>query len=99
MTTATVIGGTYGLNLRGWHERSIWGYDPATGRMWATLWRNSNTNPDHPDASVAVPDVTGEPVPYLLQLAREIATVTGKHQDDPAHAIAESLGWAESTPR
>lgn len=59
------------LLLPGWGERSIWGWDGATGSMFAQLWPNgSDLDLDEPP--IAIPSA-GIPTPS----SRRRATLPG----------------------
>jgi len=93
MPGMTIIKGHYGLNLPGWEHSSIWGVDARWGHLFAQLWRNgAGEQDDDPHIWITPP---GWPeTRELPELARQIARATGVSEDDVAHAIGGSLGWA-----
>jgi len=40
------------INLPGWSDQSIWGYDPTLECYWAQLWRDED-NTDAPRISIS----------------------------------------------
>jgi hypothetical protein len=72
------------LDLAGWDDRSIWGYDPPGGNYFAQLWRNDQ--PAGPDDSphiwISAADIT---TPEAL--APQIARRTGQ----PLAAVKEAM--------
>ncbi len=78
------------VDLDGWDERSIWGYDARISSYYAQLWRNDSTG-DAPDAwlSGAAPCY---PWPGCMALA--VVEATGH---SPA-AVVRALGLADPGP-
>lgn len=77
--------GRRGLNLRGWAERSIWGWDRQMDCLFAQLWRDNAGEDDGPEIWISPPGrVTTEPD----VLAQWIAEATGK----PLNSVLSAMG-------
>src|SRR6266571_6245921 len=63
------------LELYGWHDRSIWGYDEPGGHYYAQLWRN-----DKPEDRSGNPDIwiSSKDLATPQALALVISTRTGR---------------------
>lgn len=78
------------VDLSGWEQRSIWGWDEGTSSFYAQLWRNGSTS--------EAPDVwlTGarKPYPWPGCVALEIVERT----ESDALAVVRALGIAHPEP-
>ena len=80
-----------GLNLPGWDDYSVWGWDDREGSLFAQLWRNDDDSGARP--RIWISPVMGWPIMKdPAALAEAIATATGCSPDAVADAILESLG-------
>jgi hypothetical protein len=83
------------LDLDGWGDRSVWGWDSQAGSLFAQLWCDSDEDDDddgEPEAWISPP--TWEPTGELADLARRIAVTTGQ----PVSAVLEAMAQAVSGP-
>ena len=60
------------LPLDGWDRASIWGWDEATGSLYAHLWRNTD-DPSKPPAIRIEPDDYTPAIPFPATLAQYAA--------------------------
>lgn len=67
--------GSVPLPLKGWEHASIWGWDEATGSLYARLWRNTD-DPDKPPAARIGPDDYTPVITFAATLAQHIAMAT-----------------------
>jgi hypothetical protein len=91
--TVTNIG-RRGLDLDGWGELSVWGWDHQAGSLFAQLWHD---RPDDEDSDAAdAPEIWITPPAWeatgqLDVLARRIAVATGKPITTVLRAMARSV--------
>lgn len=78
----------FALDLAGWEDRSIWGYDPTVGSLFAQLTRNGNNDDNGPDIWITPPAFP--PITTPAMLARAIAIAT----QNPTSAVHEALNDA-----
>src|SRR6185437_11383639 len=87
--------GRRGLDLDGWGELSVWGWDHQAQSLFAQLWRD---RPDDDDSDAAdAPEIWITPPAWeatrrLDVLARRIAGATGKPVTTVLRAMASSVG-------
>jgi hypothetical protein len=60
------------LPLDDWDRSSIWGWDEATGSLYARLWRNTD-DPAKPPAIRIEPDDHTPAIPFPATLAQHVA--------------------------
>jgi len=60
------------LPLDGWDQASVWGWDEATGSLYAHLWHNVD-DPAKPPTIRIEPDDYTLPIPFCATLAQHIA--------------------------
>jgi hypothetical protein len=60
------------LPLDGWDRASIWGWDEATGSLYARLWRNGD-DPAKPPAIRIGPDDFTPAITFAATLAQHVA--------------------------
>ncbi|WP_335989929.1 hypothetical protein [Glycomyces sp. MUSA5-2] len=82
---------TEALDLPGWEDYSIWGYDDPLGSFFAQLWRNDSGGPDEPQVAINGFD---RRLPWPQTLAVHIRYHT---KTDPA-AVVAALGIADPDP-
>ena len=84
------------LDLDGWGDLSVWGWDSQAGTLFAQLWRDRDDDEDDQDENDQPPDIwitpptwdaTGQPA----ILARWIAEATGSPVTAVLTAMAESV--------
>lgn len=63
---------TRDVNLPGWADQSIWGYDDRLQCYWATLWRDDDHN-DAPTINVSVHHL----IPTIPALTNVLAHALG----------------------
>jgi hypothetical protein len=84
--------GRSALDLPGWEDFSVWGWDARDGELYAQLWRNTDDPRDMPrvwiSTSAGWPRSTA--MPELL--AGWIAEATGEDKAAVLQAMATSLG-------
>jgi hypothetical protein len=64
--------GRQALPLDGWNRASTWGWDEATGSLYAHLWRNADDTAKPPTVRIG-PDEYTPPITLLPTLAQYIA--------------------------
>lgn len=64
------------LPLAGWDRASVWGWDEATGSLYAHLWRNTD-DPAKPPMTRIQPDDYTPAITFAATLAQHIAMATG----------------------
>jgi hypothetical protein len=64
------------LPLAGWDRASVWGWDEATGSLYAHLWRNTD-DPAEPPMTRIQPDDYTPAITFAATLAQHIAMATG----------------------
>ncbi|UOX86075.1 HEAT repeat domain-containing protein [Amycolatopsis sp. FBCC-B4732] len=80
-----------GIDLPGWEEQSVWGWDPPAGSFFAQLWRNGSTG-DEPDIWISgVDTVFRWPSGIVLEIVE-------RTPESPAKVVA-ALGLAAPQPR
>ncbi len=88
--------GRRGLDLDGWGDLSIWGWDSQAGTLFAQLWRDRDDEEDadeeddeHPEVWITPPawEATGQPE----VLASRIAEATGSSVAAVLRAMAQSV--------
>ncbi len=72
------------LPLDGWDQASIWGWDEATGSLYADLWRNTDGLAKPPTIKIGPDDLT-PPITLPETLAQHIAMAV---DGDPWEVIA-----------
>jgi hypothetical protein len=80
-----------GLDLPGWEDQSIWGYDEGIGSFFAQLWRNGSRSDD---PEVWLSGVTKN-YPWPGCVALDIVEIT---KQDPV-AVTRALAIAVAKPR
>jgi hypothetical protein len=85
--------GRRGLDLDGWGDLSVWGWDSQAGTLFAQLWRDrpdDDQDDERPDIWITPPawEATGHPA----VLARRIADATA------SPLIAVLMAMARSVP-
>jgi hypothetical protein len=86
--------GRRALNLDGWGERSVWGWDSRGATLFAQLWRDSeeddDNDSDEPEIWITPPGwaVTTDPV----VLGHWIAEATASPVAAVLSALAQSVG-------
>lgn len=83
--------GRRGLELDGWGDLSVWGWDSQTGTLFAQLWRDRPDDEDddeRPEIWISPPvwETTGQPA----VLAGWIAEATGSSVSAVLRAMAQS---------
>jgi len=68
--------GAVPLPLNGWDRASIWGWDEATGSLYAHLWQNTDDPANPPTARIGPDDYTPA-ITFAATLAQHIAMATG----------------------
>ena len=81
--------GRRGLNLEGWGERSVWGWDAQAGSLLAQLWHDGEDADDGPDIWISPP--AWEPTAQPVVLAQRIAIATGEPLPAVLQAMARSV--------
>jgi hypothetical protein len=93
--------GRHGLDLDGWGDLSVWGWDSQAGTLFAQLWHDRSDDDEDEDEDNERPDIwiappaweaTGQPT----VLAEWIAEATGSPLVAVLWAMAASLpgpGW------
>jgi hypothetical protein len=79
-----------GIELPGWEEQSVWGYDTGMGRFFAKLWVNGSTS-DAPTISLPA---SGTICPWPGGIVLEIVE---RLNEDPL-AVVHGLGLADPNP-
>jgi hypothetical protein len=86
--------GRRGLDLDGWGDLSVWGWDSQAGTLFAQLWRDrpdddEDENDERPDIWITPPawGATGQPT----VLAGWIAEATGRPMAAVLRAMAASI--------
>lgn len=79
------------IDLAGWDDRSIWGWDDGTGSFYAQLWRNGSTS----DAPGIWLSGARKPYPWPGSVALDIVQHTGA----APLAVVQALGLADPAPR
>ncbi len=79
------------LDLPGWDEQSIWGYDEGIGSFFAQLWRNGSRS-DEPEVWLSG---MRRPYPWPGCVALDILEAT---RQDPA-TVTRALGIADPAVR
>lgn len=79
------------IDLPGWEEQSVWGWDPGMSTFYAQLWRNGNAY-DRPDVSISGASRT---LPWPGSVALEIVEQVGTD----SLAAMKALGIASPEPR
>ena len=77
------------VDLAGWDERSVWGYDTGTGSFYAQLWRNPGDS-DAPDVWLSG---VNPPLPWPGCIVAATVDATGC---DPV-SVVRALGLAHPT--
>jgi hypothetical protein len=83
---------TRDVDLPGWSEQSIWGYDEVLERYWAQLWRDEDRL-DEPRIWITSYHL----LPTVVALARVMAGLVGIGEDEAYLALvghSRPLGWA-----
>ena len=91
-------GGREALDLPGWDERSIWGWDPGDASYFAQLWRNrgDEDSPDEPDIWIngwETIDAEHYQVTTTHLLAMEISLATGCPLPEVCTALGADGPW------
>jgi hypothetical protein len=91
-------GGREALDLPGWDERSIWGWDPPAASYFAQLWRNrgDEDSPDEPDIWIngwETIDAGLYRVTTTHMLAMEISLATGCPLPEVCTALGADGPW------
>ncbi|WP_290053328.1 hypothetical protein [Amycolatopsis solani] len=80
-----------GIDLPGWEEQSVWGWDPPAESFFAQLWRNGSTG-DAPDIWISgVDTVIRWPSGIVLEIV--------ERTPEPPAAVVAALGLADPAPR
>jgi hypothetical protein len=79
--------GPVSLPLKGWDQASVWGWDEATGSLYARLWRNTNDPGGQPPIRIE-PDNYTPAITLLPTLSQYIAMVA---DCDPWEAVTALL--------
>jgi hypothetical protein len=79
------------IDLPGWDEQSVWGYDEGTSSFFAQLWTNGSSS-DAPEIWLSGVTVT---YPWPGSIALEIAERTRADQFE----IIRALGLADPNPK
>ena len=90
-------GGREALDLPGWDERSIWGWDPPDACYFAQLWRNDEDDADEPDIWInGWETIDGElyRVTTTHMLAMEISLATGPPLPEVCTALGADGPWS-----
>jgi hypothetical protein len=91
-------GGREALDLPGWDERSIWGWDPPAASYFAQLWSNrgDENSPDEPDIWIngsETIDAELYQVTTTHMLAMEISLATGCPLPEVCTALGADGPW------
>lgn len=78
------------VDLPGWEDQSIWGWDEGTGSFYAQLWRNDSTS-DTPDIWLTA---ARTPYPWPSSIALSIVEQTGVD----ALTVVRAMGLAHPDP-
>ena len=78
------------IDLPGWEEQSIWGWDEGTGSFYAQLWRNGSSS-DAPEIWL-----TGARTPYPWPASIALAIVERTKTD--ALTVVQAMGIAHPAP-
>ena len=76
-------GFTRDINLPGWAEQSIWGYDPLLECYWAALWRDDDCT-DSPRIEFSVYHL----IPTMALLSQLLAAELDLPDVDVARALS-----------
>ncbi|WP_125789751.1 hypothetical protein [Amycolatopsis sp. WAC 01375] len=79
------------IDLAGWGDRSIWGWDDGIGSFYAQLWRNGSSS-DAPDIWLSG---ASKPYPWPGCVALDIVQHTGA----APLSVVQALGIADPVPR
>lgn len=85
--------GRRGLDLDGWGELSVWGWDEGTGSLFAQLWHDpddDNYESDE-DPEIWISPPTWEPTGQPVVLAQRIAVAMGRPVKAVLGAMARSV--------
>ncbi|HET9898463.1 MAG TPA: hypothetical protein VFQ44_26335 [Streptosporangiaceae bacterium] len=86
--------GRRGLDLDGWGELSVWGWDNQAGSLFAQLWHDRGDDDDTDDdeaPEIWISPPTWEATGQLGLLARRIAVATGEPVTAVLGAMARSV--------
>jgi hypothetical protein len=85
----------YALDLDGYDDYSVWGFDELDATYFAQLWRNDSDSRDDPDIWLSG-FAEGRPVSDPLGLAELVGHRTGRHPAEVLRAMAAGCGSAEA---